>query len=89
MTNYQKGRRKEYKVVNDERNNNRLAFRSAGSHSPFDVISIDKVSKVIRLIQCKRTSSESIDYINPKLKQKLEEKNKDFNGTYLVVFEAR
>ena len=39
---YIKGRRKEYRIVAQERKKGRLAVRTAGSHSPFDVISIDR-----------------------------------------------
>jgi|GEM_PF-2411680 len=85
---YKKGARKEYKVMQDERENGCIAFRTAGSHSPFDVISIDSSKKIIKLIQCKRTLSEKMSYIDPKLKAKLEKENVHFTGFYGVVFEA-
>ena len=40
--NYLKGVRKERKIVNIARNEGKLAFRSAGSHSPIDVFILDK-----------------------------------------------
>ncbi len=89
MTIYTKGRAKEYKLIYEERAKGRIAFRTAGSHSPFDVISIDLATKTIRLIQSKRTLSQKMSYIDPKLAEKLKKENKKFNGTYEVIFEAR
>lgn len=51
--NYQKGVRKERKIVNQARKLGYLSFRSAGSHSPIDVIIIDTKLKKIQLLQCK------------------------------------
>jgi|TARA_Y100000296_G_scaffold85617_1_gene122073 Holliday junction resolvase len=53
---YQKGVRKERKVVNGAKEMGCIAFRSAGSHSPIDVTIIDIYSKTIRFIQCKSDS---------------------------------
>jgi len=78
--NYVKGRKKEYKIVNQEKAKGNIAFRSAGSHSPIDVISIDTQKKIIRLIQCKP------DNLNCHQAQKLREKNKDLNGKFWVKF---
>jgi len=50
---YLKGVRKERKLVNKARANKLLAFRSAGSHSPIDVVIIDKYHRKVRFIQCK------------------------------------
>lgn len=77
---YVKGRRKEYKVVNQEKDKGNMSFRSAGSHSPVDVISIDNVNKVIKLIQCKS------DNMPESQKKKLEEQYKYLNSVYSVVF---
>ena len=55
--NYIKGRNKEYKIVKELRE---LGFdivqRTAGSHSPIDVIAINKLTKVIRFVQAKPDS---------------------------------
>jgi Holliday junction resolvase len=51
--NYIKGRRKEYKIVKQEKAKGRIAFRSAGSHSCIDVVSIDTEHRKIFLIQSK------------------------------------
>ena len=78
--NYVKGRKKEYKLVKREKLKWRISFRSAGSHSPIDVVSIDTEFKVINLIQSKP------DFWNEKQRKNLEEKNKDLNGIYKVTF---
>ena len=49
--NYLKGVRKERKLVNDARAQGFLAFRSAGSHSPIDVVIIDPEHETIKLVQ--------------------------------------
>lgn len=79
---YSKGYRKERKIVLYEKSLGRLAFRSAGSHSPIDVVSIDTGIKVIRLIQskCTITERQRIDLLN---------KNNGLNGIFLVRFEVR
>ena len=52
--NYVKGRRKEYKVVNKLKSLGfPIAFRSAGSHNPIDVVGIDILHKEIHLYQSK------------------------------------
>ena len=53
---YRKGYRKENKIVNIEKEKGCIAFRSAGSHSPVDVVSIDHKRGIITLIQCKPDS---------------------------------
>lgn len=78
--NYIKGRRKEYKYVNKYKEKGCVAFRSAGSHSPVDVVVIDTDNKVIRLIQCKP------DSMNATQQQKIREKNKELNGEFRVSF---
>ena len=76
--NYIKGRRKEYKIVHDYRNREYVAFRSAGSHSPFDVVAINENKRDIRLIQAKP------DTMSPKAKERLENELSRFNGVYTV-----
>lgn len=77
---YEKGRRKEYKVVNMMREKGYLAQRTAGSHSPFDVIAINPDIQDIRLIQVKPDSMPESE------KEKIEEKNKKLNGLFEVEF---
>lgn len=51
--NYQKGVRKERKIVNAARARGLIAFRSAGSHSAIDVCIIDQRNCFIYFVQCK------------------------------------
>jgi len=52
--NYVKGRRKEYKICDRLKTFGfDIVQRTAGSHSPIDVIAIDKKRKIIMLIQSK------------------------------------
>lgn len=78
--NYIKGRKKEYKLVNVEKSQGNIAFRSAGSHSPIDVISIDIENKKIKFIQ-----SKPDNWTESQIK-KLLGQNDFFNGTYDVEF---
>lgn len=77
---YLKGRRKEYKIMKEEALAGRLAIRSAGSHSPIDVISIDYKHRVIKLIQAKPDN-----YPESRMK-KLIKDNEKLNGVYKVEF---
>lgn len=79
---YNKGRKKEYKIVHQEKNKGCIAFRSAGSHSPIDVVSIDIKSRVIRLIQCKS------DKMPESQKEGLKEKYKSLNNKFICIFEV-
>lgn len=78
---YQKGARFERKLVNRARKEGKIAFRSAGSHSPIDVCIIDTESKIIRFIQAKagKHSKKSLNRLKALLQQ--------HNGIYLVKFE--
>jgi len=77
---YLKGIRKERKYVNDARAKGQIAFRSAGSHSPIDVITIDTEFKVINLIQCKP------DNFPEKERQKILNDLKKLDGVYVCFF---
>jgi Holliday junction resolvase len=80
---YIKGRRKEYKIVNEAKQNGFISFRSAGSHSPIDVVVIDLANKEIKFIQCKPDDMSS----NKKflLEQEMRELNNTFNVSFKVV----
>lgn len=89
VTKYRKGYEKELRLVHKYKADGcNIAFRSAGSHSPIDVVGIDSLRKKIYLIQSKRTLSEHIDYIDPKLKERLEKENVELNGSFDVEFIA-
>lgn len=51
--NYNNGRAKETRIVNKARAKGYIAFRSAGSHSPIDVVIISPTEQRIWLIQSK------------------------------------
>ena len=80
--NYVKGRRKEYRIVHALRDRGFIAFRSAGSHSPVDVVAISTKESKIRLIQAKP------DAMSEAAKKRLEEEHKDLNGTFEVEFKV-
>lgn len=78
--NYVNGRRKEYKIVNSFKEKGNIAFRSAGSHSPIDVIAINEKERKIFLIQCK-----SGNITDKKIKE-ISKKHEKLNGLFLVSF---
>lgn len=51
MTNYEKGRKNEYRTMELLEASGYLCVRAAGSHSPFDVVGIGSTDIV--LVQCK------------------------------------
>ena len=83
-TPYKKGRKKEYKICKELREEGFVIVqRTAGSHSPVDIIAIDKDKKLIKLIQAKPNSWRE------KQIKRLEIENRDLNGEFVVVFEVR
>ena len=76
--NYVKGRNKEYKICNSLRDEGFIAFRSAGSHSPIDVVGI-KPGEIV-FIQAKP------DSMSDNAKKKLEESLAWLNGEFKVSF---
>lgn len=85
--NYKRGAEKERKIVRKARSEGKIAFRSAGSHSPIDLAIIDHQSKEIKLVQCKH-SIKLKGGIEPNLKKKLEDEWSFLDGIYSVRFEA-
>lgn len=51
---YKSGANFERKVMKYYQDQGMLAFRSAGSHSPIDVVVINNKTKSVMLIQCKK-----------------------------------
>lgn len=87
MSIYKKGRRKEYAICEQlKKEGFDIVQRTAGSHSPIDIIAIDTTNKVITLIQCKRTINKEMSYIDGKLKRKIEEENKELNNKVFRVY---
>jgi len=78
--NYQKGTRYERKLVNESREEGKIAFRSAGSHSPIDVVIIDTKNMKIWLYQCKKGKHN--------LTKKMVEKFKQQSDLYVAVFDV-
>ena len=82
--NYKKGRRKEYKLVEQLRNEGyQIVQRTAGSHSPVDIIAIHKEKKEILLIQSKPNN------ISQKLIDSISLENEWLTGEFHVEFQIR
>lgn len=76
--NYVKGRNKEYAICHELREAGYdIVQRTAGSHSPIDIIAIDKVTKSILLVQAKPNNFNS---------DKIEKENAWLNGMFKVEF---
>lgn len=73
---------KERKVVNQARDKGHIAFRSAGSHSPVDVVILEADTRRIKLIQCKPNS------MSDNQKKKLRNEMSAYNGQFEVEFEV-
>lgn len=79
--NYLKGRRKEYAVCDlFKKKGYDIVQRTAGSHSPFDIIAISIKNREIQLIQCKPSS------LTIKSFTRIMEENKELNGLFNVSF---
>lgn len=79
--NYLKGRRKEYKICQRLKDlDYDIVQRTAGSHSPFDIIAISLTKKEIHLVQCKPDNMPETQI------KKLKEENQKLNGLFLVSF---
>lgn len=96
MTNYERGRAKEYRVATKLRKDGWLVIRSAGSHSEFDLVAIKHEQKQnplppfiitynneIKLIQCKSGKSK-LRMVKDVLKSDI----KRFEGLYQVSVEV-
>jgi Holliday junction resolvase len=78
---YVKGRNKEYKIRNQLINEGfYIVQRTAGSHSPIDIIAIDKNIRVIKLIQVKP------DSLSENQKIKIESEMNWLNNVFRVEF---
>ena len=80
--NYIKGVKKERMYVNQARAKGLISFRSAGSHSPVDVVIIDIPNNVINLIQCKPSSMSN------NKKKIIKDKYNNLNSSFLVTFDV-
>jgi len=79
--NYIKGRRKEYKICERLRKDGfHIVQRTAGSHSPIDVIAINTTTKEIKLVQAKP------DDFGKRATDEILMRNSLLNGFFLVEF---
>lgn len=81
--NYINGRQHEYRVLREAKARGCIALRSAGSHSPVDVVIIDTFNRKITLVQCKPASMPD------RQMREIEEQYKELNGSFEVVYEVR
>jgi len=80
-TNYERGRKKEYRICEKLREEGfDIVQRTAGSHSPIDIIAIRKADKKIRLVQSKPKS------LSDSAKRKLLEENCWLDNGFDVEF---
>lgn len=75
--NYVKGRRKEYKLCRELREEGYdIVQRTAGSHSPIDLFAIDRITKEILFVQAKPDNfnmshiMEEMNWLNGEFKVK-------------------
>ena len=81
--NYQKGKAKEqYWCEKLRKAGFDIAQRSAGSHSPVDIWAVNKLTKVIKLVQCKPVS------LSEKKRKEIEFEMNWLNGMFRVEFEV-
>lgn len=82
--NYEAGRRREYYVKNNKIPEEfTIKQRTAGSHSPFDIISIDPENKEIELTQVKPKDMRKTEI------DKIKKENEALKGNYNVQFKVR
>jgi len=89
MSIYKKGRRKEYMICEQLRKEGfNIVQRTKGSHSPVDIIAINKNLRVIKFIQSKRTLKENMNFVNESLKNKIEGEYVWLNNVFRCEFEV-
>jgi Holliday junction resolvase len=80
-TNYHKGRNKEYRICKALRKKGYdIVQRSAGSHSPIDILAIRREDNRISLIQSKPNG------MSDNSRDKLEKKHSWLNGKFDIEF---
>jgi Holliday junction resolvase len=77
---YEKGARFERKLVNEAREKGLIAARTAGSHSPIDLFTIDVKRREIAFIQAKKGKSG--------LSRAQVEEFENMSNEYMVKFEV-
>lgn len=76
---YRKGADYEREIVKKAKEAGHISFRSAGSHSPIDVIIIDEKKREIFLLQCK-----NLKYISNAKIERLKAGLAHLNGMFMV-----
>lgn len=84
LTNYARGRNKEYRIMRYWRGRGCLAIRSAGSHTPVDVIVINPYDKIIKLIQSKLHGQKNL---SERKRNEIIAEGSKLEGDYKVLFE--
>lgn len=79
---YLKGRKKEYKIMHEAKGGGKIVFRSAGSHSPIDVVVINRDERTIRFIQSKAES------MSENKREALRQEFNFLNGAFICKFEV-
>ena len=77
---YKQGIRFERKLVNNAKTEQKIAFRSAGSHSPIDVAIIDTKTKTIEFLQAKTGKA--------KMTKKDQKEFEELSDEYIVKFKV-
>ena len=81
--NYLKGKAKEWRTCQRLiKEGFEIAQRSAGSHSPIDVWAVNRLTKVIKLVQCKPKS------LSKNKKKEIEMEMNWLNNVFRVEFEV-
>lgn len=80
--NYINGASRERRIVNKLKAKGLLANRSAGSHSIWDLVAVDRISKKIYFIQSKPKSMSN------RAKDKINKKNNFLNDEFMCSFQT-
>ena len=78
MTNYKNGAAIEWRIKRQLESKGFIVIRSAGSHSEYDLIAIDKVSRTMFFIQAKPRS------LSNKAKTRLQQEISWIDGNWVV-----
>jgi Holliday junction resolvase len=82
-SNYIKGRKKEYAIIKELRTVGfDIVQRTAGSHSPIDIIAIDKINKKILFTQSKPDNFSKSE--SDKIKKELNYLNGLFKCEFII-----
>lgn len=86
VTQYERGRRIEHKIISFLKKSGYSTFRSAGSKGAFDIIAVNE--RVVRFIQSKLTDDTSYNYTN-EIKNMNTVATPDYASRELWIYVAR